>query len=113
MAGVAARGNFRPRLQFDLTATPSATGYAEIYGTPPAGATLTATLELAIAPNAQPLASAPANVLQSTDPDRRVATGDLEIKSVTPGDYVLRLVVKLDERVIGQATRVIRIVGRT
>jgi hypothetical protein len=53
--------------------------------------------------------SAPANVLQSADPDRRVATGDIEIKSVTPGDYVLRVAVKLDERVIGQATRVIRV----
>ena len=109
MAGVAERGNFRPRLQFDLTATPSVTGYVEIYGTPPTGATLTATLELAIAPSAQPLASAPANVLLSADPDRRVATGDIELKSVTPGDYVLRLVVKLDERVIGQTTRVIRV----
>jgi VWFA-related protein len=109
MAGVAERGNFRPRLQFDLTATPSATGYAEIYGALPTGAALTATLELAIAPGAPPLASAPANVLLTADPVRRVATGDLEIKSVTPGDYVLRLVVKHDDRKIGQATRVIRI----
>ena len=68
-----------------------------------------ATLDLPIAPGAQPLISAPANVLLSADPDRRVATGDIELKSVTPGDYVLRLVVKLDERVIGQATRVIRV----
>jgi hypothetical protein len=49
-------------------------------------------------------------VLKSADPDRRVATGDIAVKAVAPGDYVLRLVVKLDERVIGQATRVIRIV---
>jgi hypothetical protein len=110
MAGVAEQGNFRPRLQFDLTTAPAATGYAEIYGTPPAGASLSATLELAVAPTAQPLVSAPANVLMSADPDRRVATGDIAVKAVAPGDYVLRLVVKLDERVIGQATRVIRIV---
>jgi VWFA-related protein len=110
MAGVAEKGNFRPRLQFDLTTASSATGYVEIYGTPPAGTSLAATLELAVAPTAQPLLAAPANVLMSADPDRRVVTGDIAINAVAPGDYVLRVVVKLDERVIGQATRVIRIV---
>ena len=110
MAGIAERGSFKPRLQFDVATYSSATGYIEIYGTPPPGTPLTATLELAVAANAQPLASSEANVLMSTDQDRRVATGDIAINTVAPGDYVLRAIVKLDGRAIGQAVRTIRIV---
>jgi VWFA-related protein len=110
MAGVAERGNFRPRLQFDAAVNTSATGYVEIYGTPPAGTPLTATLELSIAPNGPTLVSGTANVLLSNDADRRVATGDVAINTITPGDYVLRVVVKLDDRVLGQVSRTIRVV---
>jgi VWFA-related protein len=109
MAGIAERGSFKPRLQFDAATYTSATGYLEIYGAPPAGA-LTATLELAVAATAQPIASSSLTVLNTADPDRRVATGDIPISTVTPGDYVLRAVVKLDGRPIGQAVRTIRIV---
>jgi hypothetical protein len=110
MAGVAERGNFRPRLQFDAAVNTSATGYVEIYGTPPAGTPLTATLELSVAPNGPTLVSGTANVLLSNDADRRVATGDVAINTITPGDYVLRVVVKLDDRVLGQVSRTIRVV---
>ena len=109
MAGIAERGSFKPRLQFDVATYASATGYIEIYGAAPAGA-LTATLELAVAANAQPLASAALNVLGTADADRKVATGDIPIGTVTPGDYVLRAVVKLDGKAVGQTVRTIRIV---
>jgi VWFA-related protein len=108
MAGIADRGNFRPRLQFAATNT-GVTGYVEIYGTPPPGGTIAATLELSIAPDGPALASGTANVLMSSDADRLVATGEIPLAAVTPGDYVLRAIVKLDGRVIGQATRTIRI----
>jgi hypothetical protein len=97
-------------LQFDAATYATATGYIEIYGTPPAATPLTATLELAAAANAPPLVSSEANILMSADPDRRVVTGDLAIATVAPGDYILRAVVKLDGRAIGQAVRTIRIV---
>lgn len=109
MAGIAERGSFKPRLQFDVATYASATGYIEIYGATPTGA-LTATLELAVAANAQPLASAALNVLGTADADRKVATGDIPISTVTPGDYVLRAVVKLDGKAVGQTVRTIRIV---
>jgi VWFA-related protein len=110
MAGIAERGSFKPRLQFDAATYATATGYIEIYGTPPAATPLTATLELAVAAGAPPLVSSEANILMSADPDRRVVTGDLAIATVAPGDYILRAVVKLDGRAIGQAVRTIRIV---
>ena len=109
MAGIADRGSFRPRLQFSAT-NASATGYVEIYGSPAPGASVTATLELALAADAPALASGTANILMSTDADRRVATGDVPIAGVAPGDYVMRAVVRLDGRVVGQATRTIRII---
>jgi VWFA-related protein len=110
MAGIADRGSFRPRLQFSAT-NASATGYVEIYGTPPPGGSVTATLELALAADAPALASGTANILMSNDADRRVATGDVPIAGVAPGDYVIRAVVKLDGRVVGQAMRTIRILN--
>jgi VWFA-related protein len=113
MAGIADRGNFRPRLQFDAATTTAATGYVEIYGTPPTATPLSATLELAISPDAPALASTAVNVLMSSDADRRVATGDIAINAVTPGDYVLRVVVRIDGRVVGQAARTIRILKST
>ena len=110
MAGIADRGSFKPRLQFDAATYASATGYAEIYGTPPAGTPLAATLELAVGASAPPLVTSQVNILMTADPDRRVATGDIAINSVAPGDYVLRIVVRLDGRAIGQAVRTVRIV---
>ncbi len=109
MAGVAERGNFKPRLVFDATAAAPATGYVEIYGAVPAGTPLTATLEIAAAAKTPALVSAPANVLMSADPDRRVVTGDIAIKTLAPGDYILRAVVQFDGRAIGQVARTIRI----
>ena len=53
------------------------TGYVEIYGTPPPGGVITAALELSIAPDGPALASGTANVLMSSEPDRRVATGEI------------------------------------
>ena len=108
MAGIADRGNFRPRLQFAATST-GVTGYLEIYGTPPPGGTIAAAFDLSVAPDGPALASGAANVLMSSDPDRLVATGEIPLAGVAPGDYVLRGIVKLDGRVAGQATRTIRV----
>lgn len=107
MAGIADRGNFRPRLQF--AAASGVTGYVEIYGTPPPGGTIAAAFELSIAPDGPALASGTANVLMSSDADRLVATGEIPLAAVAPGDYVLRAIVKLDGRVVGQAARTIRV----
>jgi 5-enolpyruvylshikimate-3-phosphate synthase len=40
--------------------------------------------------------------------DRRRATGVVPVGALKPGDYVVRAVVSLDGRPIGQLTRILR-----
>ena len=90
-----------PRLQF--VNEPVAIGYVELSGAAP-GSKVTATLELADAPNAAARISVPLTI-EAGASGRYVARGALPIGALPPGDYSVRAIVALDNH---PPTRVIR-----
>ena len=92
LLGLSRGGTFAPRLQF--ASEPVAIGYLEMSGAP-AGAGVSATLELADEPNGPARVTVPLTIA-STGPERYVAKGALPIGALPPGDYVVRAVVGLE-----------------
>ena len=92
LLGLARAGAFMPRLQF--ASEPVAIGYLEMSGAP-AGAAVSATLELADEPNGPARVTVPLTIT-STEPERYVAKGALPIGALPPGDYVVRAIVGLE-----------------
>jgi hypothetical protein len=95
------RGGFTPRLQF--AAEPVAIGYVEMTGAP-AGAAVTATLDLADTMNGPARVSVPLTI-EPGAPGRYVARGALPIGALPPADYVARAVIGLEGH---PPTRVVR-----
>ncbi len=103
--GVMFDRNFVSKLQF--INEPTAAGYFEIFGTPPPG-TLSMALELATTVDGPAIVRVPGTIVNTTAIDRRRATGVVPVGALKPGDYVVRAVVSLDGRPIGQLTRILR-----
>jgi hypothetical protein len=95
------RGAFQPRLQF--TTEPVVIGYVELSGAAP-GAKVTATLELADAPNAPARLTVPL-AIEPGAAGRYMARGAIPIGALPPGDYIVRAMVGLDGH---PSTRVVR-----
>jgi hypothetical protein len=90
--GLSRDGGFVPRLQF--AEEPVAIGYLEMVGAP-AGARVTASLEIAQTSNGSALVAVPLAV-QAVADNRYVARGALPIGGLPPGDYVVRALVALE-----------------
>lgn len=101
LLGLSREGSFVPRLQF--IAEPVVIGYVEMSGAA-AGAKVTATLELADAPNAAARMVVPLRIEPGTS-GRYVAKAALAIGALPAGDYTVRAMVALDDH---PPTRVIR-----
>jgi hypothetical protein len=94
------RGGFTPRLQF--SAEPVVIGYVEMSGAP-AGAAVTATLDLADTTNGPARVSVPLTI--EAGAGRYVAKGAIPIGALPPADYVARAVIGLEGH---PPTRVVR-----
>ena len=103
--GVAYEHDFVPKLQY--VSEPTANGYFEMFGPPPAG-TLSVAMELATTEDGAALVRVPGAIMTTKDADRRRATGVVPIGQLSPGDYVLRAVVSLDGKPIATLSRILR-----
>jgi VWFA-related protein len=103
--GVSYERNFVPKLQY--VSEPTANGYFEMFGPPPAG-TLSVAMELATSEDGPALVRVPGTIVATTDADRRRATGVVPIGQLAPGDYVVRAVVSLDGKPLVTLARILR-----
>jgi hypothetical protein len=101
--GLSRAGGFAPRLQF--TTEPVVIGYVEMSGAP-AGAKVTATLELANTANGPALVAVPLTIEGGAD--RYVAKGALPIGALPPGDYIVRAMIGLDGHPMTRVVRTLR-----
>ena len=85
--------------------------YAAVYDVAP-GASVSARLELANGGDATPLASAPVTIEAVPGGDLRIAYGTIPIATLPPGDFLLRAVVSVNDKPVGELTRVLRKVRR-
>jgi hypothetical protein len=82
--------------------------YAEVYGTAPDNATLSARLDVRRAPGDAPLLSADGQVRTSPEPDRRAMTGQVSVADLPAGDYQFAATLVIDGRDAGTVTRTFR-----
>lgn len=94
---------FMPKLLFGTDQAAAVVG--EAYGATRGGA-VSARIDVSAA-DGRVLATAPASVAEVA-PDRRTISGSVPIASLTPGDYVVRVVVSIAGRPVGQTTRILR-----
>jgi VWFA-related protein len=102
--GLSREGSFAPRLQF--TTEPVAIGYVELFGAP-AGAHVSAGLEIATTLNGPPLVRVPL-AIEPSGQNRYVAKGALPIGSLPAGDYLVRALVALEGYPMTRVTRTLR-----
>jgi VWFA-related protein len=100
MIGVMRNKEFQP--QFTFGPEPQATAYTEIYGVDAKRAQVR--FETARTADSAALATIPATVSATKDPDRWIVTGSIPIASLPPGDVVLRAIISFD----GAEGRVVR-----
>jgi VWFA-related protein len=100
------RGGFMPRLQF--TQEPTAMGYFEVYGSLPNPEAVNVALELASSPDGPAIVRVPATLASTNNPELRRASGVVPLGSMPIGDYVVRGIISLDGKPIGQVTRTLR-----
>jgi len=107
MVGESDQGNFKPRMvvESDLAAV---NGYVEFYGTLPSGSALTANFEVADRPDGPAIAAASGRVLASAQATRFVATGEVPLDKVGPGDHLLRIVLLVNDKPVTQVSRTFR-----
>jgi hypothetical protein len=101
-----AAGGFGPRLEFD--GADQATAYFEIYADVRQATDLSVAWELAETPDGPALAQVPGVVLPTPDEDRFSARGQLPLRNLAHGDYVVRATVSLKGKVAGRLTRTVR-----
>jgi hypothetical protein len=103
--GVIRDGQFTPALHF--RDEPAAVAYFEIYGTPRAGS-LSASIEITGGPGGLPIGTLPLRIVQTTDEDRRLATGVIPLADLPAGDYLVQAVVGVADRPVGRARSTLR-----
>jgi hypothetical protein len=102
--GLSRGGAFTPRLQF--TSEPLAIAYVELEGAP-AGARVSAQLEVAQTLNGQALVAVPL-AIESAAANRYAATGSVPLGALPPGDYVVRAMIALEGQPMTRVVRTIR-----
>jgi hypothetical protein len=109
MLGQLRDNRFRP--QIDFTGESSAAVYVEVYGLPPAGQQATVTIEVAATADGPATLTVPAEITSTKDADRLIATADLPLTSLAPGDHVVRAVTRMGDA-SGTVVRTLRKRGR-
>jgi hypothetical protein len=97
-------------LQLEFGSEPTAIASFDIYDGQ-AGMGLSATLEVARDPDGPALVALPLTLARA-DQSRVVATGAVPLGALTPGDYVVRGVVRLEDGTTGRVIRTLRKVAR-
>lgn len=106
---LALRGeNYAPQLQFSDEAEIAT--YVELYGQ--LTGQLSAKFELASSVDGPPIASAQASGQGTAEPDRFTLNGKIPIAMLSPGDYVVRVIVRLEGQPEGRAYRTLRKVAK-
>jgi hypothetical protein len=82
--------------------------YTEIYGAAAESDALSVRFEVARTADGEPLASAAGSVRTTADPARRAALGVVELAPLSPGDYLIRAIITLNDKEIGRVTRTLR-----
>ena len=100
------RGGFTPRLMFFQE--PTAMGYFEVYGSVTNFEDVDVALELATTPEGPAIVRVPAILTPTQDPALRRASGVVPLSKYPVGDYVVRGVVTIDGKQVGQVTRTLR-----
>lgn len=98
-----AGARFKPVLAFG-PADQGAVGYLELYGVPK-GAVVTGSIELAPSEDAPAIGTTPATIQPATAEDMRIAVGGFSIGGLEPGNYVMRMIISIDGKVVGTAMR--------
>lgn len=102
--GLSRGGGFSPRLQF--TTEPLAIAYVELEGAP-AGARLSAALEVSQTLNGAALVTVPLTI-ESAGDNRYTATGAVPLGALPAGDYVVRAMIGLEGHPMTRVVRTIR-----
>lgn len=102
--GLSRAGGFSPKLQF--TTEPLAVAYIELEGAP-AGARLSAALEVSQTLNGQALVTVPLTI-ENTGENRYTATGAVPLGALPAGDYIVRAMVGLEGHPMTRVVRTIR-----
>ncbi|MEW5982248.1 MAG: hypothetical protein AB1806_07740 [Acidobacteriota bacterium] len=103
--GTTSRGRFAPKLLF--RDDPSLIAYFEIYGVPKA-TEVSAAFELATTPDGPAIGAVPARIQLGGEEGTWQVTGGIALSEVPPGDYVLRALVVVDEKLVGKVARTLR-----
>ncbi|MDO8836886.1 MAG: hypothetical protein Q7V01_14890, partial [Vicinamibacterales bacterium] len=106
--GLSVGGRFSPVLEFGDV--PSAIAYLEVYGVT-RDAALTASFELATSPDGPALLTLPVDVRAGSADDLRIILGEIPIRTMPPGDLVVRAVVGMNGQPVGTAVRTLRKTG--
>lgn len=104
--GVATGDSFTPRLDF-ARADARAVGYIEVYGRL-TGTGLSLALERAATPDGESLEALPMT-LQQRGEASHFATAALSLADLTPGDHIVRVVLRVDHTVVARVTRTLRV----
>ncbi len=107
MLGSVSAGSFKPSLVTRAGAT--VTAYFEIYGTV---ADVGVAFALSRPGEPAPLVEANGDLTATRDADRRIATGELPLRDVTPGDYIVRAVVSVGGGQTGTIASALHIVAQ-
>jgi hypothetical protein len=97
-------GGFIPKMQF--TTEPLAIAYLELEGAP-AGARVSAVVEVAQTLNGRPIVTVPL-AIDSTGDNKYTARGSVAIGALPPGDYIVRAMVGLEGHPMTRVVRTIR-----
>jgi hypothetical protein len=103
--GTAYDSRFVPKLLFGTDQ--SAVALVEAYGSGPRPNSISARLDVLSFADARVLSGAPATVSSATA-ERHTITGTLPIAGLAAGDYLVRVVVSVDGRPVGEVARTLR-----
>jgi len=97
-----------PALQF--TAGDKLAGYLEMYGQ--LTGQISAKMEVAASADGPAIVSADPGGRGTSEPDRFILTAEIPMDKLTPGDYVVRAIVKMEGQPEGRVFRPLRIVAK-
>jgi hypothetical protein len=100
------RGGFTPRLQFFQE--PTAMGYFEVYGPLPDSEDVDVAFELANTTDGPAIVRVPAILTPTHDPALRRVSGVVPLEAMPIGDYVVRGILTIDGKQVGQVIRTLR-----
>jgi len=102
--GLNRSGGFTPKLQF--TTEPLAIAYVEMEGAP-AGARVTAVLEVAQSVNGPAIVTVPLAIASASN-DRYTAMGAVAVGALPAGDYIIRALIGLEGHTVTRVFQTMR-----